>query len=603
MVDTLTLVLAGVVLYTVLALTLKTQGYLPDWVRVSGPITTLHTERGKKFLDWLARPKRFWRAWGNFGLGIALVVMVGTFALVIFAGVQALSNPTPTALNRPRNVLAIPGVNDFLPLSAAVEILTGLLIGLVVHEGGHGLMCRVEDIEIDSMGLALLAFIPIGAFVEPDEDSRNAASRGAQTRMFAAGVTNNFAVAVVAFALLFGPVVGSIAVVSGVPVGGSLPGSPAKTAGIDRGDVVTGVDGREVENASELDAALATTDASEVSVTLRDGRTASVERKVLVTGSVPDTDGTVPSPVEKNTTIVAVNGTAVHTEGAFHAAARNHSVARLETADGRTVTAPLGAYAVVIPPSEDSPAPMADAGATPESTVVITKMDDARITDRADLTAFLDSTDAGQQVAVTAYTYRGDEFQRQSYDVTLGEHPRDDTGFLGVTAIQPGVTGMVVDDFGIDAYPADFFLGVLGGGDVNLPIDSPFTRAYLTITLPFAVVTIPGVGYAFPGFVGAYANFYTAAGGPLSFLGTGLLLLLGSVLFWTAWINVIIGQFNCTPAFPLDGGHILRTSTQAVVSRLPIDNKYAATKAVTTGVGLLMLTGLLLMIFGPRLLT
>ena len=138
MVDTLTLVLAGVVLYTVLALILKTRGLLPEWLRVSGPITTLHTQKGKVFLDWLAQPKRFWRAWGNFGVGVALVVMVGTFALVIFAGLQALSNPTPTPLNQPRNVLAIPGVNDFLPLSAAVEIIFGLLVGLVVHEGATG---------------------------------------------------------------------------------------------------------------------------------------------------------------------------------------------------------------------------------------------------------------------------------------------------------------------------------------------------------------------------------------------------------------------------------------------------------------------------------
>ncbi|WP_255195119.1 site-2 protease family protein [Halorarius litoreus] len=591
MVDTLTLVLAGVVLYTVLAYALKMRGLLPEWLRVSGPITTLHTQKGKAFLDWLAQPKRFWRAWGNFGVGVALVVMVGTFALVIFAGLQALSNPTPTPLNQPRNVLAIPGVNDFLPLSAAVEIILGLLIGLVVHEGGHGLMCRVENIDIDSMGLAALAFIPIGAFVEPDEESRNAANRGAQTRMFAAGVMNNFAVAIIAFALLFGPVVGSIAVVSGVPIGGTIPGSAADQAGVDRGSVITAVNGQQVEDAAALETALADIDERTVEVTLRGGETVSVERSLVVTGAVAD------APLPVNSTIVAVNDTAVHTQGALERELANRSVATLETDDGTTVTAPMGAYTQVLSADRGSPTPLADAGAPGGETLVITRMDDTRIVDAADLNAFLDATSADQQVTVVGYV----DGERRSYDVTLADHPQEDTGFLGVGGLQPGVTGMALDDFGTDDYPAAFFLAVLGGGDVNLPVDSPFVRAYLAITLPFASVTL-GTGYNFPGFVGIYENFYVAAGGPLSFLGTGGLLLLGSVLFWTAWINIIIGQFNCTPAFPLDGGHILRTSTQAIVSRLPVENGYALTKAVTTGVGLMMLFGLLLMVFGPQLL-
>jgi membrane-associated protease RseP (regulator of RpoE activity) len=591
MVDTLTLVLAGVVLYTVVALVLKTRGLLPEWLRVSGPITTLHTQKGKAFLDWLARPKRFWRAWGNFGVGVALVVMVGTFLLVIFAGLQALQNPTPTALNQPRNVLAIPGVNDFLPLSAAVEIVTGLLIGLVVHEGGHGLMCRVEDIDIDSMGLALLTIIPVGAFVEPDEDSRKAADRGAQTRMFAAGVMNNFAVAIVAFALLFGPVVGSIAVVSGVPIGGAIPGSAADRAGVDRGSVITAVNGQEIEDAAELDAALANIDARTVDVTLQSGETVAVERSLVVTGAVRG------APMPVNSTIVAVNGTEVHTGSGFREALESRPVATLENESGGTVTAPMGAYAVVLPADRDGPAPLADAGAPGGESIVVTRVDDTRVVDASDLNAVLDNTSADQRVTVVGYV----DGERQTYDVTLADHPREDTGFLGVGGLQPGVSGMVVDDFGTDVYPAGFFLGVLGGGDVDLPVDSPIVRAYIALTLPFASVTL-GTGYNFPGFVGYQANFFVAEG-PLAFLGTGGLLLLGSLLFWTAWINVIIGQFNCTPAFPLDGGHILRTSTQAVVSRLPVKNGYALTKAVTTSIGLVMLLGLLLMVFGPRLLT
>jgi len=126
-------------------------------------------------------------------------------------------------------------VNDFLPLSVAPEIVTGLALGLVVHEGGHGLMCRVEDIDVESVGLAFLTVVPVGAFVEPDEEDLRLADRGAQLRMYTAGVTNNFAIALVALILLFGPVMGAFAVVDGAPVGGVQQGTPAASAGSSRG--------------------------------------------------------------------------------------------------------------------------------------------------------------------------------------------------------------------------------------------------------------------------------------------------------------------------------------------------------------------------------
>ncbi|MFC7227908.1 site-2 protease family protein [Salinirubellus salinus] len=583
MLDPLLLVLVGVVLYTVGATFLKMRGRLPEYINVSGPITTLHTKRGRVLLDRLAQPKRFWRAWGNFGIGAALVVLVGSFLLVALAAVQAIQNPTPTALNEPRNVLAIPGVNQFLPLSAAFEILLGLLIGLVVHEGGHGLMCRVEDIDIESMGLALFAFIPVGAFVAPDEESRRRASRGGQTRMFAAGVMNNFAVAVVAFALLFGPVMGSIAVVSGAPVGGVLPGSPAAQNGIERGDVVTAIDGVTVEDADSLEAALAATDARTVDVTLESGETVGIERSVIVTGSASD------SPLDVNSTVTAVNGTGVFTESAFREALADREVATLTTAgETETVTTPVGTLTTPIEGSA-----FAAAGAPAGESVVVTHIGGERTLDHAALSTVLDGFGPGDEVEVVGYV----DGERETWTVTLGE--QNDEAFLGVTVAR-GVTGMTVDDFGTDPYPAAQFLGILGGGDGG-GIDSPIQRAVVTLSLPFLSAT-GGAGYSFAGFNGAVANFYTATG-PLSVLGTGAVLLLANVLYWMAWINLIIGQFNCVPAYPLDGGHLLRTSTEAIVSRLPVPDPRSVTSAVTTTVTLVMLGGLFVVIFGPRLLT
>ena len=596
MVRALTWVLIGVVCYMLVATALSSRGILPEYVRISGPITTLHTQRGKVVLDWLARPKRFWRAWGNFGIGIALVVMIGAFLLVMTAAYGVFTDPPEaTAVNQPRNVLVIPGVNDFLPLSVAPEIVFGLLVGLVVHEGGHGLLCRVEDIEIESMGLALLTVIPLGAFVEPDEENRQRADRGGQTRMFAAGVTNNFAVSALAFLLLFGPVVGAIAPVAGVPIGNTVPGSAAADADIARGDVITAVGGQSVANENDLDAALAEAD-RRVSLTIDGGeetRQVRVTRSLLVTGAVPGVVPGIEVSASQSPEIVAVNGTEVHTERAFEAALEERAVATIRTAEGTTATAPMGAYV----PRLAEGGPLAQV-ASANGSLIVTRIGDERIVDSDTLQTVLDARQPGERVTVEAYA----DGERRTYDVTLGPSSQDDGARLGVY-ISEGSSGITTTDLGIDPYPAERFLALLGGGASGGGgggIGSFLSEIGAALVLPLASVIDPLLSYNFAGFVDPITNFYTIQG-PLAAFG-GAVFALANVLFWIGWINIQLAFFNCIPTFPLDGGHILRTSTEALVSRLPGGAGHDLTGAVTTAISLTMIAGLVVMIFGPQLL-
>jgi len=215
------------------------------------------TTRGLNLLDRLARPKSFWRFVAS--AGIPMVVLSMTYFLVLVLAMtyyMIQEPPLPSSYNAPRNILLIPGLNEYIPF---VWGWIALFVTMVVHEFAHGILSRVEGVRVKSMGIVAVFFAPIAAFVEPDEedlfgskDKPAKVSKGARIRILSAGVISNFIVAAVAMALFFGPVIGAISPLDRLIVVDVQNGSGAEMAGYESGMVLLDVNGNKVSSLEQF---------------------------------------------------------------------------------------------------------------------------------------------------------------------------------------------------------------------------------------------------------------------------------------------------------------------------------------------------------------
>ncbi len=201
-----------------------------------GPCLMIRTQLGMKTMDRFAKYPRFWHA---FGFASKLVSAVLFLMMMYMLIVAVIALPTRLASGSSIGIeyaLAIPGFNPIMPLSYGV---VALLIAMVVHELGHGIQARVNGMRVDSSGL-LYGVVPLGAFVEPNEEDLEKAPRKAQMDVYAAGITVNTIVAVLSVFIMIGAC-GCVSSDYGDNAGAFYidSGSPAYDAGIPASALIT----------------------------------------------------------------------------------------------------------------------------------------------------------------------------------------------------------------------------------------------------------------------------------------------------------------------------------------------------------------------------
>jgi membrane-associated protease RseP (regulator of RpoE activity) len=220
-------------------------------VEFNFPILMLRTQVFSGVFDRLGafRVSR-WASW----MALVVVPVVAGVGLYLLASSLFALLWNPAAGEAAREVglgayLLLPGVNPFLPLLYG---WFAIVCAIAVHEGAHGVAARSLGLRVKSSGLLFLLFVPIGAFVDVDEEQIKRASARNSSRVMAAGVGGNV---VVAAACLIGVLIivsGLTPLIEGVYIANVESGLPAEAAGLMPNDVFVSVDGVRVNSTADL---------------------------------------------------------------------------------------------------------------------------------------------------------------------------------------------------------------------------------------------------------------------------------------------------------------------------------------------------------------
>jgi len=552
------------------------------------PILMIRTTKGLKLLDFLARPKLYWRSFANLGILLMFAGMIAMFLVIAISDLALYTSflngsvPEPGKYNSARNLFLIPGVNEFIPFTWGV---IALIVTLVVHEFSHAILCRVEGIRVKSMGI-LFALVPVGGFAEPDDeqlfgkkeevkkelpltasikeieewedkDKRKTeilkpeetesgpvkiATRTQRTRILAAGVMANFSVAFIAFLLFFGPVLGAIAPSSDSMVLSVNESSPADLAGLQKGMIITQINDTNVNTAIDVLTYLEP---------VKPGDPVRIHAVKDGVASVHDLT-TVPAPKD------SVSGVLV---------------------GGVVEGSPAGAAGI-------------------KTGMTMIRINEMKMQNIASFVNFMEKTQANQDIEIELlpsanYTGKLTENDTVIYDVQLSSSPSESKhGFLGVMYGNNGVVECPTLGISIWMPQAKLYL------DALKQIPSLLTELAGWIIL-FGLPIYGFAGEGFRGFSGTIAQFYHPVGWAEP-LGIGI-FWIANILLWVGWLNFYVGLFNCLPAVPLDGGHVFKDFTYSFVYRLTRSEKASekVSNSITASFSVLILFSFMFMIFGP----
>lgn len=228
---TLAFTLIVIIIYIIILAVLKLKGaFKEEKVSLWGPFLMWRTQKGKNLIEKLASKKRFWRAYGSVSIGICFFTMILLMFVLIWTATLVPSIPKESA-PPPQLLIGIPGLNPIIPLWYGI---IALAVAIVMHEFAHGILTRVAELKVKSLGI-IACIVPIGAFVEPDEEELKATTKKKRMRLFSVGPATNIIFALICALIFSWILIPSLSPVhEGVLTAGAYPDSPAHESGLNK---------------------------------------------------------------------------------------------------------------------------------------------------------------------------------------------------------------------------------------------------------------------------------------------------------------------------------------------------------------------------------
>lgn len=221
------------------------------------PLILIHTPFGLKFFDTIANSK-FGKIYAKFNIYLMPLITALAVFLIVGSLIVLFSNDSAREGVReigPQGNLLIPGLNPILPWTYG---WIGLVITIIIHEAGHGIVARVYNTKVESTGVVLFLVIPIGAFVNIQQDELNRTSFKQKSAILTAGPMNNMILAGICFGLLF-LLISSLSPISnisgdeaGITVLTVGENSLAKSIGLEKNSIITLINNEPIEDVVEL---------------------------------------------------------------------------------------------------------------------------------------------------------------------------------------------------------------------------------------------------------------------------------------------------------------------------------------------------------------
>ncbi len=209
------------------------------------------TEKGLKGVDFLAKKlKKIWMIISSFAVLISIPIMIFVVLNLAESASDILTMPeAPPGLAPAIPGVRVPGSPIFIPFWYGIIALVTVLI---VHEVMHAVISRSEGLNVKSLGIFFVTFIPLGAFAEPDEEELEKSSLKTKLRVYAAGSFGNFLLMILAILLLSTVLMPVMFRPDHITIAQVFNGTPAKAYGLKENSSVLSINSIAVSSSGEF---------------------------------------------------------------------------------------------------------------------------------------------------------------------------------------------------------------------------------------------------------------------------------------------------------------------------------------------------------------